>query len=78
MLKKRNETHVRHAPSHQRAVLRPFSLSDEAPYFLPYYPSIDMDTGEKVTHVPDWRVENAASSAAEGDNFVARMIGKIT
>lgn len=37
-----------------------------APHYLPFYPSIEMDTGKHVTRVPDWLAKQAPGDAAAG------------
>lgn len=48
-----------------------------APHFLPFFPSIELDTGKQVTVTPDWNDRNAPKDAAEGKEFVGRMVGQV-
>ena len=49
-----------------------------APHFLPFYPTIVLDTGVKVTTVPDWLRKQAPVDAAAGKEYVGRLMGKVT
>lgn len=49
-----------------------------APHFLPFYPTIALDTGIKVTAVPDWLRKQAPVDAATGKEYVGRLMGKVT
>eukprot|EP00752_Nemacystus_decipiens_P012660 g11214.t1 len=50
----------------------------KAPHFLPFYPTIVLDTGVKVTTVPDWLRKQAPVDAAAGKEYVGRLMGKVT
>ena len=45
---------------------------------LPFYPTIELDTGVKVPKAPDWLRKQAPSDAAEGKQYVGRLMGKVT
>lgn len=49
-----------------------------APHFLPFYPTIVLDTGVKVATVPDWLRKQAPLDAAAGKEYVGRLMGKVT
>ncbi|CAM9883365.1 unnamed protein product [Pylaiella littoralis] len=50
----------------------------DGPRSLPFYPTIVLDTGEKVQEVPDWLRKNAPTDAATGKEYVGRLMGKVT
>ncbi|CAN0096760.1 unnamed protein product [Discosporangium mesarthrocarpum] len=45
---------------------------------LPFYPTIEMDTGKPVENMPPWTSKQAPNDAAAGRNYVARMLGKLS
>ncbi|CAB1100285.1 unnamed protein product [Ectocarpus sp. CCAP 1310/34] len=49
-----------------------------APHFLPFYPTIELDTGAKVKQVPDWLKKQAPEDAATGKEYIGRLMGKVT
>lgn len=53
-------------------------VAHAAPHFLPFYPTIVLDTGVKVTTVPDWLRKQAPVDAAAGKEYVGRLMGKVT
>ena len=49
-----------------------------APHYLPFRPSIELDTGKPLKQAPDWLRKLASSDAATGKEFTGRMMGKVT